>query len=105
MSALPLKADIGAAAKAATQSTNIGHWSAPGLGLRRLLLERVDVVQDRDLPQDHLADDVARFDVLGIDRGIASRAGWKGPGELGVVELDADDEWSSHHLSRCDRCA
>ena len=28
--------------------------TAPGLGLRRLLLERIDVVHDRDLPQDAL---------------------------------------------------
>ncbi len=48
--------------------------TAPGLGLRRLLLERIDVVHDRDLPQDHLADDVRRLDVRGVDRRLARRA-------------------------------
>ena len=31
--------------------------------------ERIDVVEDRDLPQQHLADDVGRLDVFGEDRG------------------------------------
>ena len=39
------------------------------------LLERVDVVQDRDLPQDHLADNVRRLDVLCVDRRGPGRAG------------------------------
>jgi hypothetical protein len=38
-------------------------------------LERVDVVHDRGLPQQHLADHVARLDVLGVDRGEAGAAG------------------------------
>ena len=32
------------------------------------LSKRVDVIQDRDLPQDHLADNMRRFDVRRIDR-------------------------------------
>jgi hypothetical protein len=51
------------------------------------LSEGVDVVQYRDLPQDDLADNVRRLDVLGIDRRIARGSGGEG-GELGVVELD-----------------
>src|SRR5262249_2142045 len=60
--------------------------AAPGLGLRRYLLERVDVVQDRDLPQNHLADDVRRFNAFGENCRIA---GGKTCGELGIVALDA----------------
>src|SRR5262249_31320376 len=33
--------------------------------------ERIDVVDDRALPQQHLADDMARLDVPGEDRGEA----------------------------------
>src|SRR5690242_7943473 len=39
------------------------------------ILERIDVIHDRDLPRDHLANDVARFDVRGVDRGRAVAAG------------------------------
>ena len=49
----------------------------PDLDLRRLLLERIDVVHDRELPQDHLADDMARLDVFGVDRRIAGGTGRK----------------------------
>src|SRR5262245_11180800 len=37
--------------------------------------KRVDVVHDRDLSQGHLADDVARLDVLCVNRRIADGAG------------------------------
>jgi hypothetical protein len=59
--------------------------TAPGLGLRRLLLKRIDVVQDRDLPQDHLADDVRRLDMFGVDRRVARGAGRQAGSKPGVV--------------------
>jgi hypothetical protein len=59
--------------------------------------KRVDVVHNRDLSQDHLADDVARLDVRGVDRRVAGGAGGQFGRELGIVELEADNEWR-----RCD---
>src|SRR5262245_44447563 len=46
--------------------------TAPGLGLRRLLLERVEVVHDQGPPQDHLADDMRRLDALCEDCGTTN---------------------------------
>src|SRR5262245_49915083 len=65
------------------------------------LSERIDVIQDRDLPQDYLADDVARLDVLGINRRIASCPRRYTGGELAVIELDADKEWRRRDLPWC----
>src|SRR5262249_28479177 len=62
--------------------------------------EWVDVVQYRNLPQDDLADNVRRLDVLGVDRRIARGAGGEAGCELGVVEVDAYDEGSSRDLPR-----
>ena len=58
-----------------------------------------------DLPQDHLADDVARLDVLGVDRRIAGSACRQAGGELGVVELDPNDKWRRRYLLRRHRSA
>src|SRR5882757_170850 len=61
--------------------------------------ERNDVVQDRGLPQQHLADDVRSLDMLGVDRGSAGAAGRQAGGELVVVEPDAHPEGRGLELS------
>jgi hypothetical protein len=77
----------------------------PDLDLRRLLLERIDVVHDRDLPQDHLADDMARLDVRSENRRSTGDTGRKTRGKLRVVELDANDKWRRRDLPRRHGCA
>jgi hypothetical protein len=55
----------------------------------RQILERIDGVHDRNLPQDHLADDMARGDVRGINRRVAGGGRGQARGELCVIEFDA----------------
>src|SRR5882757_3280191 len=54
--------------------------------------ERIDIVGDRDLAQQHLADDVGELDVLGEDRRVAGASGRQAPGDPGIVEPDANDK-------------
>jgi hypothetical protein len=48
----------------------------------------VDVVQNRNLPQDNLADNVRRLDMRGVNRRISCGAGREAGRELGVVQFD-----------------
>src|SRR3954471_532903 len=54
--------------------------------------ERIDVVGDRDLPQQHLADDMRGPDVFGEDRGFPGAPGRQPIRERLVIEPDADGE-------------
>src|SRR6516164_7104991 len=54
--------------------------------------KRIDVVEDRHLPQQYAADDVADLDVFGVDGSRAGRAGREALRERRVVELHAHDE-------------
>src|SRR5262245_17358421 len=64
--------------------------------------ERIDVVQDRHLPQQHAADDVADRDVVGEDRRGPGGASRQRLGELRVVEPDADHKGHSGDGLGCD---
>ena len=51
-----------------------------------LCLERIDVIQDRDLPQEDAADDVGRLDAVGVDRRRAGATGRQTLDEIGIAE-------------------
>jgi hypothetical protein len=69
---------------------------------RKLGSERIDVVQDRPLPQHDLADDMARLDMLGEDRRETRAPGWQAARHFRVVERDPDDERRRLDLRRHD---
>src|SRR5215471_13951323 len=54
--------------------------------------KRIDVVEDRHLPQQDAADDVADLDVFGVDGSRAGRAGREALRERRVVKFHAHDE-------------
>src|SRR5580704_4041776 len=58
--------------------------------------KRVDVVQDRDLPQLHLADDMAHLHMIREYRGVADPAGRQEADEILVIELRP--QFESGHL-------
>src|SRR5262245_55786085 len=62
--------------------------------------ERIDVVDDRDLPQQDAANDVRRSRMLGVDGGLTGAAGWQALGDGSVVKGDAHDERRSANLRR-----
>ena len=62
--------------------------------------EWIDVVQDSDLPQQHLADDVGRLDVLREDGRRPGATGRQATGELRVIEPDPCDKVGGLYVLR-----
>lgn len=61
---------------------------APTL-LTNPLSERIDIVQDRNLPQQHLADDVRGFDMAGEDSTFPDGTGRQAARDIGIVKNDS----------------
>src|SRR2546423_1219765 len=64
--------------------------------------KRINVVQDRGLPQHDPPDHMGYRDVIGEDRRKAGASGRQTSRHAGVVELDANDEWRSLDIRRRD---
>jgi hypothetical protein len=65
-----------------------------------LTLKWIDVVQDRDLPQQHLADHVGGLDMLGENRSRPGAAGREAFGKFRIIEPYSHDQGDSLYLLR-----
>src|ERR1700754_4621633 len=71
-----------------------GAVGSMGLMFHRPMLrsERIDVVDNRDLAQQYLANDVGHLHVIGKDGGVAGAAGRQAFDKPGIVESNPDDK-------------